>query len=58
MEHPVYTPDLAPRDFFLFRCPEMQMINHKYPTPEESKDDVKEGLCELSESITARVLDS
>ena len=38
MNHPPYSPDLAPNDFFLFPYVKTKMRGQRFSTPEEAVD--------------------
>jgi histone-lysine N-methyltransferase SETMAR len=44
MEHPPYSPDIAPSDFYLFRCLQNHLSESKFRTAEEMKKEVTDFL--------------
>jgi len=58
MDHPPYSPDLSPCDFFLFGYVKSQLVNHQYSTPEELQYEVTEILAEIPRDMILRVFDS
>jgi histone-lysine N-methyltransferase SETMAR len=41
MEHPQYSPDLAPCNFFLFGCVKGKFVRKQYDKPEELVSEVR-----------------
>ena len=44
LDHPAYSPDLAPSDYFLFRNLKTHLCGVRYPDDEALKEAVKEWL--------------
>jgi hypothetical protein len=65
MEHPLYSPDLTPCDFFLFGSVKGKLLGKQYETPEDRISEVRniiEGICpdvlkSFFESWKGRMLD-
>lgn len=51
MDHPPYSPDLAPNDFFLFPDIKNKLRGQRFSTPEEAVEAFKMYVLELSVSV-------
>ena len=50
MRHPLYSPDLAPNDFFLFPHVKNKMRGQHFSTPEEAVDAFRMYVLEIPQS--------
>ena len=49
--HPLYSPDIAPADFFLFPKPKTTLKGCRFQTIEEIQENVIKELCAITESV-------
>ena len=58
MSHPLYSPDLAPNDFFLFPYVKNKMRSQLFSRPEEAVDALRMHVLEIPQSEWQKCFDN
>ena len=58
MRHPLYSPNLAPNDFFLFSYVKKKMRGQRFTTPEEAFDAFRMHVLKIPQSEWQKCFDN
>jgi hypothetical protein len=58
MEHPPYSPDLAPCDFFLFGYAKRKLVRKQYETPEDFVYEVRNIIEGIHSDVVKSIFES